>query len=80
MSWKPQGKLREFCFSKMWPPCLPEQKLKVVNICKMDGSRGLEVAVLCKLFDRFQRYLKAARKNDEKVLYIITLSLGNLMT
>ena len=46
----------------------------------MDGSRGLEVAVLCKLFDRFQRYLKAARKNDEKVLYIITLSLGNLMT
>ena len=46
----------------------------------MDGTGGLEVVVLCKLFDRFQRYVKAARKNDEKVLYIITLSLGNLMT
>ena len=22
MPWKSQGKLREFCFSKMWPPCL----------------------------------------------------------
>ena len=32
---------------------LPEYKLKVVNICKMD---------------RFQKYVKIARKYDEKVL------------
>ena len=43
---------------------LPEYKLKVVNICKMD---------------QFQQYVKIARKYDEKVLYTITLSLGNLM-
>ena len=58
---------------------LPEYKLKVVNICKIDGTGGLEVVVLCKLFDRFQRYVKIARKSDEKVLYTITL-LFNLMT
>ena len=27
--------------------------------------------------DRFQQYVKIARKYDEKVLYTITLSLGN---
>ena len=27
-------------------PGLPEYKLKVVNICKMDGKGGLEVVVL----------------------------------
>ena len=27
--------------------CLPEYKLKVVNICKMHGTGGLEVVVLC---------------------------------
>ena len=43
---------------------LPEYKLKVVNICKMD---------------QFQQYVKIARKYDEKVLYTITLSLGKLM-
>ena len=26
---------------------LPEYKLKVVNICKMHGTGGLEVVVLC---------------------------------
>ena len=46
----------------------------------MDGTGGLEVVVLCKLFDQFQQYVKIARKSDEKVLYTITLSLGNLST
>ena len=35
---------------------LPEYKLKVVNICKMDRTGGLEVVVY-ELFDRFQRYV-----------------------
>ena len=49
--------------------CLPEYKLKVVNICKMHGTGGLEVVVLCApLFDRFQRYVEIVRKTDEKVL------------
>ena len=33
---------------------LPEYKLKVVNICEMHGTGGLEVVV----FDRFQRYVE----------------------
>ena len=38
-----------FCFLLTDRPTLglPEYKLKVVNICKMDGTRGLEVVVLC---------------------------------
>ena len=57
---------------------LPEYKLKVVNICKMLGTGGLEVVVLYALFDRFQRYVEIVRKSDEKSA--ITLSLGNVMT
>ena len=46
-------------------PGLPEYKLKVVNICKMQGTGGLEVVVKV-----FEKVMKSA----------ITLSLGNVMT
>ena len=41
---------------------LPECNLKVVNICEIHGTGGLEVVVL------FQRYVQFVRKSDEKVL------------
>ena len=37
---------------------LPEYKLKVVNICEMHGTGGLEVVV----FGQFQRHVKIVRK------------------
>ena len=46
---------------------LPEYKLKVVNICKMDRTRVLKLWCY-ELFDRFQRYVEIVRKSDEKVL------------
>ena len=56
-----------FCLLLTDRPALgvPENKLKVVNICKMHGTGDLEVVVLC---DRFQRYVEIIRKSDEKVL------------
>ena len=32
---------------------LPEYKLEVVNICKMDETGGVEAVVLCKLLTNF---------------------------
>ena len=46
---------------------LPEYKLKVVNICKMHETGGLEVVVL---FHQFQRYVEIVRKSDGKVLQL----------
>ena len=37
---------------------LPEYKLKVVNICEMYGTGGLEVGV----FGQFQQHVKIVRK------------------
>ena len=36
MPWKSQGKLREFCFSKMWPPLTKSLKahFSLVALCK----------------------------------------------
>ena len=41
---------------------LPEYTLKVVNICEMHGTRGLEVVV----FDKFQQFVEIVRKSNEK--------------
>ena len=46
---------------------LPEYKLKVVNICKMNGTGVLNLWCY-ELFGRFQGYAKIVRKSDEKVL------------
>ena len=44
---------------------LPEYKLKVVNICKMDRTGVLKLWCY-ELFDRFQRYVETVRKSYEK--------------
>ena len=52
--------------------CLPEYKLKVVNICEIHMTGGREVVV----FDRLQRYAEIVRKLIKRA---ITLSFFNLM-
>ena len=56
---------------------LPEYKLKVVNICKMHGTGGLEVLVLCAFWS-----ISTICRNCKKKWWksAITLSLGNVMT
>ena len=44
---------------------LPEYKLKVVNICKMQGTGVLKLWCY-ELFDRFQRYVKLQEKVMKK--------------
>ena len=46
---------------------LAEFKLKVVNICKMQGTRGFEVVVLC-AFSPISTICAHYEKSDEKVL------------
>ena len=56
---------------------LPEYKLKVVNICKMHETEGLEVVVLC-TFCSISTICRNCKKKLRKSA--ITLSLDNVMT
>ena len=56
---------------------LPEYKLKVANICKMHGTGGLEVVVLCAFWSISTICLNCKKKWWKSA---ITLSLGNVMT
>ena len=68
-----------FCLLLTDRPTLgvPEHKLKVVNICKMHGTGGLEVVVLCTFWLISMKSWNCKKKWWKSA---ITLSLGNVMT